>query len=850
MLYIGKAKSLRPRVRSYFQAGADTRTTIAQLPDRVADLEVIVTDTEVEALHLEQNLVKRHRPPFNVRLRDDKSFPYIAVTVEDEYPRVMFTRERHRRGVVYFGPYANAKKVRETLDVLNRVFPYRPCEGPQPGRHSGIPCLDYHIERCLAPCVGYVSKEDYRRVIDGVVEFLSGETRPILRELEEKMRQAAEDERFEEAARYRNRLFSVRHLAERQAADKRAVGTIDVIGIAAEDDRAAVQVFPLRDGKLIDRYSFHLENAEGQDLPTMLEAFILEYYGSAPSVPPQVVVPRGIGDTAPLAEFLTARRGSRVEVRAAERGEKRRLQELATQNARVALASDAAAAEQTRLRRVEALEELREALNLEALPLRIECYDISNIQESSAVGSMVVFQDAVAKKAHYRKFGIKGAEGQDDFAALAEVVSRRFARMRDVADEEYDESFSATPNLVVVDGGKGQLSAVLAAMQAFDLPRVAVISLAKREEEVFVPDRPEPIVLDRHSAGLQLLQRIRDEAHRFALGFHRQRRDSKARESIFDTLQGVGPARRRALLRHFGSAERFLAASQEELEGVPGCRRRPRARSTRSSTRPAAPDRGQTPLQVVHSVSSRNASESHSRGCATQFCDGYRTHLERGLTPGRAPARGGPGAVGRLLRHRNFGPYFVGNACSASGAWFQNLASAVLIYQLTHSTVLLGVLQFAQFGPILLLAPWTGAAADRFNRRRLLLTTQAAQTTLTAVLAGLRVRRAGDGAGRARVLVRARDPDCARAARAAGSDRVSRRPGRPALGRGAELDDLQRRAGGRTEPRCGLHRRLRRGCRIRGQLRLIPRPRRRGAHRAPAPAGALALRHGCERACS
>jgi excinuclease ABC subunit C len=569
VLYIGKAKSLRPRVRSYFQAGSDTRTAIAQLPERVADLEVIVTDTEVEALHLEQNLVKRHRPPFNVRLRDDKSFPYIAVTVEDEYPRVMFTRERHRRGVVYFGPYANAKKVRETLDVLNRVFPYRPCEGPQPGRHSGIPCLDYHIERCLAPCVGYVSKEDYRRVIDSVVEFLSGETRPILRELEEKMKAAAEEERFEEAARYRNRLFSVRHLAERQAADKRAVGTIDVIGIAAEDDRAAVQVFPLRDGKLIDRYSFHLENAEGQDLPTMLEAFILEYYGSAPSVPPQVVVPRGIGDTAALAAFLTERRGSKVEVRAAERGEKRRLQELATQNARVALASDAAAAEQTRLRRVEALEELREALNLEALPLRVECYDISNIQESSAVGSMVVFQDAVAKKAHYRKFGIKGG-GQDDFAALAEVVSRRFARMRDVADEEYDESFSATPNLVVVDGGKGQLSAVLAAMQAFDLPRVAVISLAKREEEVFVPDRPEPIVLDRHSAGLQLLQRIRDEAHRFALGFHRQRRDSKARESIFDTLAGVGPARRRALLRHFGSAERFLAASQEELEGVPG----------------------------------------------------------------------------------------------------------------------------------------------------------------------------------------------------------------------------------------------------------------------------------------
>jgi excinuclease ABC subunit C len=569
VLYIGKAKSLRPRVRSYFQAGGGPRVAPERLLERIEDVEVIVTGTEVEALHLEQNLIKRYRPPFNVRLRDDKSFPYIAVTLEDEYPRVMFTRERHRRGVVYFGPYANAKKVRETLDVLNRVFPYRPCEGPTPGRHSGIPCLDYHIERCLAPCVGYVSKEDYRTVIDRVVEFLSGETRPVLRDLERKMKEAAEGERFEEAARYRNRLFSVRHLAERQAADRREVGTVDVIGIASEGDCAAVQVFPLRDGKLIDRYAFHLENVTDRDQETLLEAFCLEYYGSAPSVPPEIVVPAGAGDTAALAEFLSERRGSRVEVRAAKRGEKRRLQELATQNARVALESDAEASERRRLWRVEALEELREALNLESLPLRIECFDISNIQTSSPVGSMVVFEDAVPRKAHYRKFGIKRAEGQDDFGAIAEVVSRRFARLRDVAADDYDESFAKEPNLVVIDGGKGQLSAALSAMQAYDLPRVAVIALAKREEEVFVPDRPAPMVLDRHSPGLQLLQRVRDEAHRFALGFHRQRRDQEARESIFDTLQGVGPARRRALIRHFGSAERFLAASQEELEGVP-----------------------------------------------------------------------------------------------------------------------------------------------------------------------------------------------------------------------------------------------------------------------------------------
>src|SRR2546423_4791875 len=260
VLYVGKAKSLRSRVRSYFQAGHDARATLQQLPDRVDDVETIVTQSEVEALHLEQNLVKRHRPPFNVRLRDDKSFPYIAVTVEDDYPRVMFTRERHRRGVVYFGPYANAKKVRETLDVLNRVFRYRPCEGPQPGRHSGIPCLDFHIERCHAPCVGYISKEDYRGIIDGVVEFLSGDDRPIRRQLEQQMREAAAEERFEDAARYRNRLRAVERLSERQAVERRSIGTIDVIGVAVSEERAAGQGFPLREGRMVDRYSFHLQN--------------------------------------------------------------------------------------------------------------------------------------------------------------------------------------------------------------------------------------------------------------------------------------------------------------------------------------------------------------------------------------------------------------------------------------------------------------------------------------------------------------------------------------------------------------------------------------------------------------
>ena len=566
VLYVGKAKSLRSRVRSYFQRG-DTRSSMVRLVGLIADVEVIVTRNEAEALHLEQNLVKRHRPPFNIRLRDDKSFPYIAVTVADEYPRVMFTRERHRRDTVYFGPYANAKKVRETLDVLNRAFKFRPCEGPRPGRHSGIPCLDFHIDRCFAPCIAAISPEAYREVIDGVIEFLSGNTAPIQRELEARMQEAAAEERFEDAARYRNRLTAIRHLAERQTADKRAVGTVDVIGLAIDGDRAAVQIFPLRDGKMIDRYAFHLENVVEQDELGVLEAFVVEYYGSLPSIPPEVLVPPSVTDTSAIAEFLSERRGSRVRVHAPQRGEKRRLVELAVENARLEVEADAEHRQRERQRRAHALEELREALNLESLPLRIECFDVSNIQGESIVASMVVFIDGRPRNAHYRTFAIRGLEGQDDVGAMREAIARRFRRLR---DREPDDSFGCMPNLVVVDGGRGQLSAALAAMEELDLARVAVVSLAKREEEVFVPNQAAPMRLERHSPSLQLLQRIRDEAHRVALRYHRQKRGTRSMETIFETLPGVGPARRRAILRHFGSVERFLDASQEELEGVPG----------------------------------------------------------------------------------------------------------------------------------------------------------------------------------------------------------------------------------------------------------------------------------------
>jgi excinuclease ABC subunit C len=570
VLYVGKAKSLRKRVQSYFRREALQTRKTGELVDRIDRIELLAARNENEALLLEQNMIKRHRPPFNIRLRDDKSYPYIAVTIGDEYPRVMFTRERHRKGVMYFGPYSSARKVRETLDVLNRVFPYRPCEGPTPGRRSGVPCLDYHIGRCGAPCVGLVTQEQYREVIDGVVEFLSGRVRPVERRLEEQMKAAAAAQEFEEAARFRNRLAAVRHLAERQAADHVAGGSADILAVAAEGDTANVQVFHLRDGRMADRRSLYLENAGGESESDLLWGFALEYYVGGVAIPGEVLVPAAFEDAELLADFLADLRGSAVEVRVARRGEKRRLAELADHNARIALEHDRLIAQRTRARRIEALEQLREQLNLEALPVRIECFDISNLGETNTVASMVVFQDAVAKRSEYRSFRIRHGQGQDDFASMAEAVRRRFTRMTTPDADRYDPSFSVTPNLVVVDGGKGQLNAALEAMRELDLPRVAVIALAKREEEVFVPGRAEAVVLERGSPGLQLLQRVRDEAHRFALTHHRSRRGKNQVDSIMNTLPGVGPARKRLLLQHFGTADALVAAPRAELEAVPG----------------------------------------------------------------------------------------------------------------------------------------------------------------------------------------------------------------------------------------------------------------------------------------
>jgi excinuclease ABC subunit C len=572
VLYVGKAKSLRKRVAGHF-SNPSTRGASGLL-DEMANIEYIATETEAEALLAEQNFIREYRPRYNVRLRDDKSYPYIAISLDEDFPRVYFTREKHRRNRAYFGPFSNAKRVRETLDLLGKVFQYRTCDGAEPGRASGSPCLDYFIKRCGAPCVGYQSKEEYRRSIDAVVSFLSGRYRQIERELEHQMQEAAAAQEFEQAAAFRNRLKAVRHLLERQRISNSAVGTLDAIAVAAEGTDANAQVFQVRDGVLADRQSFYLENEAGRDEGEVVEEFVLQYYGTSPAIPPQILVPRSTGNLEAIEDALSDRRGAAVELRHPERGDKRRIFELAQRNARLALDQDRLRSEHRRVQRVEALEMLQAALGMEALPMRIECFDISNLGETHTVASMVVFEGADHKKSDYRRFGIRGAV-QDDFAAMNEVLTRRMAqyvqqRERSPHEKAYDPSFASVPGLIVIDGGKGQLSAGVKALEPFRDLGVTVISLAKRIEEVFLPGRSQPLVLPHDSPALQLLQRVRDEAHRFAIEFHRGRRDKAMTRSVLDELPGVGPARKRLLLSYFGTPERFLAATREELESVPG----------------------------------------------------------------------------------------------------------------------------------------------------------------------------------------------------------------------------------------------------------------------------------------
>src|SRR3954467_323920 len=589
-LYVGKANSIRKRVASHFAGKGGGRGSgmggTAELIDRTDSIEFLVTENEPEALLAEQSFIKRYRPKFNIRLRDDKSYPYIGVSLDEEFPRVYFTRERHRSGRVYFGPFSSARRVRETLDLLGKLFQYRTCEGPEPGRRSGVPCLDYYIKRCQAPCVGYIDKEEYRGNIDRIVGFLSGRYKEIAGDLEDKMEEASEAQDFERAALLRDRLNAVRSMMERQQVAGGSRGSAGLSAGGGEGTDANAQVFQVRDGVLAERQGFYLageDEAGGADRDPgeVAETFLLQYYGAAPAVPGRVIVGPELKErTKVLAEALSSQRDSQVEVRVASRGDLRRLRELAEKNAKLALAQDKLRREHRRQQRVETLASLQEALSLERVPVRIEGFDISNLGKTHTVASMVVFEGGAPKKSDYRKFNIRGefsgnGGGPDDFAAMQEVLTRRIGRYMQQADisphdSDRDASFAALPDLIVIDGGKGQLSAGMKALEPLTERGAAVVSLAKRIEEVFVPGRSAPILLEKGSDALRILQRVRDEAHRFAITHHRSRRDKAMTASVLDGVRGVGPARKRALLRHFGSPDRLLTASREELEAVPG----------------------------------------------------------------------------------------------------------------------------------------------------------------------------------------------------------------------------------------------------------------------------------------
>ena len=571
VIYVGKAKSIRKRVASHF----GSKSTMSAFIDHI---ESLVVHTEAEALLTEQNFIKQYRPRFNIRLRDDKSYPYIAISLDEDFPRVYFTRERHRRERAYFGPYSSAKRVRGTLDLLGKIFLFRSCEGVEPGRRSGSPCLDYYIKRCGAPCVGFVTKEEYREGVDGVVAFLSGRFRQIERDLETRMHFAAGEQDYEQAALERNRLHAVRALLERQRVASDGSGTFDAVAVAVDGLEANAQVFQVRDGVLSDRQSFYLDNQGEQEPAIVAEEFMLQYYTSALSIPALIVVQQELvegSEIGVMAQLLGERRGGPVEVRAAERGGKRRILDLAERNARLALDQEKLKSERRRQQRVEALAGLQQALRLDAIPVRIECFDISHVGGTHTVASMVVFEGGAPKKADYRRFTIRSHDGNDDFASMSEVLTRRYAQWekqheKSPYDSDRDASFAALPNVIVIDGGAGQLSAGMEPLQGFRDRGVAVVSLAKRIEEVFMPGVAEPLRMAHDTPELQLLQRVRDEAHRFAITHHRIRRDKAMTESIMDDLPGIGPNRKRALLRHFGSPEAVMGATREQLEAVPG----------------------------------------------------------------------------------------------------------------------------------------------------------------------------------------------------------------------------------------------------------------------------------------
>jgi len=578
VIYVGKAARLRDRVRSYFGSPHGLEPKTRALREQIDDFEYIVVSSPAEALLLEAALIKRHQPFFNIRLKDDKRYPYLKIDVQNPWPRVSITRRIENDGARYFGPYASAGSVRATLDLTKKLFPWRSCTKEITGRDPR-PCLDYYIKRCIAPCTAYCTKEEYDEVIQQVILFLEGKADDVLRRLRKQMDDAAERLEFERAAQLRDQIRAIERTVERQHVATTRNEDADIFGLARDGDDACVQVFFIRGTQMIGRDSFMLAGVRDEPDATVLANFLLQYYEGAQYIPRLVAVPAQPEDRESIEELLTGKRGSRVEIRIPARGEKRRLVDLAAENAREALAVARvrwlADSSKTEL----ALEQLREELSLPEIPRRIECYDNSNIQGTSPVSSMVVFIDGRPAPNQYRRFRVKTVQGANDFATMQEVLRRRFGRHARTAETAAADNTPGAdaasadawdlPDLVIVDGGKGQLSAALEVMHELGVHHIPVVGLAKRHEEIFVPD-DEPIVLPRGSEALFLVQRIRDEAHRFAITFHRQVRGKSSIQSALDTIPGIGPKRKKALLKKFGSVKAIREADVDEIAATVG----------------------------------------------------------------------------------------------------------------------------------------------------------------------------------------------------------------------------------------------------------------------------------------
>ena len=576
IIYVGKAISLRNRVRSYFRGSNDQDFKTRQLVKHIADIEWIVVGSELEALILEMNLIKKHRPHYNIRLKDDKRYPYIKVHWADAFPKVTVTRLMVQDGSRYFGPYTSVWAVHQTLDVLRRIFPYLTCDREISGQDAR-PCLYYDIKLCVGPCIGAVKQAEYRQMIDDLCQFLEGRTDPIVSRLRLEMENASEALRFERAAALRDQIQAIDKVVEHQKVVSSDQIDSDVVAMAREDGEACVQIFFIRNGKLIGREYFILEGTQEVSDSEVISQFLKQFYTEAANVPPQLLLPNEIEEAQIIQQWLRSRRGGqKVELLVPHDGQPQELVQMAAENATETLNALRSQWENDRHHQTESLSDLQQALGLAQPPNRIECYDISNTQGTASVGSMVVFEQGVSSKKLYRRFNIQSVVGPDDFASMEEVLTRRFRRWQASQEQrsvgqKVDESFAFLPDLLIVDGGKGQLARAVAVLERFGLlGQVPVAGLAKQQEELFVPGRSESLLLPRHSQGLYLLQRIRDEAHRFAITAHRNRRSKAGLASRLEAVDGVGPARRKALLGHFGSIDRIAEASVEELMSVAG----------------------------------------------------------------------------------------------------------------------------------------------------------------------------------------------------------------------------------------------------------------------------------------